>query len=533
MANRFSLQKILALLDVRMLQSEAELTRLQKFIHFWVLVWQSFVRNRCPVRASALSYTTLLAMIPVLAVAMSISSLFLKSKGEQQIESFIQEVVDRLVPPVTLGTNTSESTPEHISAGETGSRTNRAPVAAATLSTNNPPSASEGGVQDQRVMAAQREVAQYIHNFIQNTYSGALGATGMFFLLVTSIITLTRIEEAFNDIWGVARGRDWLVRIVNYLTAIIFGPVLLIFALGLIGSSHFLSTREFLDKVPFTEVLLSRVLPVAVICLCFALFYKLMPNTKVHFSAALIGGALAGTLWHIYNLLGFLLVTRAVNTSKIYGSLALVVLFMGGLYMVWLTVLFGAQVAYAYQNRALYLQEKICENVNQRGREFVALRLMTCLGQRFSRGLPAPTVEEISDTLGIPGRLVQQVLSTLIAGRLAVEVSGTEVAYAPARPLESINAHHVLQAMRAVQGQELVTRDEPVRAEVYGEYSRIQEAEKEVASRVTVQVLVDRAQARLNLPAQSPAEVEYKPVFPTATGPDDKIATTENPDESS
>ncbi len=531
MANRFSLQKILALLDVRMLQSEAELTRLQKFIHFWVLVWQSFVRNRCPVRASALSYTTLLAMIPVLAVAMSISSLFLKSKGEQQIETFIQEVVDRLIPPVTFGTNTSESMPASMTAGGTGNSTN--PASAGGVSTNALPSGAEGGIHDTRVMAAQKEAAQYIHNFIPNTYSGALGATGMFFLLITSILTLTRIEEAFNDIWGVTRGRDWLARIVNYLTAIIFGPVLLIFALGLIGSSHFLQTRELLGKVPFTEVLISRVLPVVVVCLCFALFYKLMPNTKVHFSAALIGGALAGTLWHLYNLLGFVLAARAVNTSRIYGSLALVVLFMGGLYMVWLTVLLGAQVAYAFQNRALYLQEKICENVNQRGREFVALRLMTCLGQRFSRGLPAPTVEEMSGDLGIPGRLVQQVLQTLIAGRLAVEVCGTETAYVPARPLDSINAHHVLQAMRAAQGRELVTRDEPVRAEVYGEFARIQEAEKQVAAAVTMQVLVDRAQARLKLAGPGQAEGEYKPVFPAEPGASDKTPAKTDPYEPS
>jgi membrane protein len=77
---------------------EGSLTRFEKFVHFWVLVWQSFVRNRCPVRASALSYTTMLAMIPMLAVAMSVSSVVLKSQGEQQIERFIQAFVDNMIP---------------------------------------------------------------------------------------------------------------------------------------------------------------------------------------------------------------------------------------------------------------------------------------------------------------------------------------------------------------------------------------------------------------------------------------------------
>jgi membrane protein len=231
----------------------------------------------------------------------------------------------------------------------------------------------------------------------------------------------------------------------------------------------------------------------------FALFYKLMPNTKVDFSAAFVGGALAGSAWHIYNLLGFVLASRAVNASRIYGSLALVPLIMGGLYIAWITVLFGAQVAYAFQNRAAYLQERLVENVNQRGREFIALRLMTCIGQRFERGLPAPAIAEISADLSVPSRLIQQVLGTLLAARLVVEVHRPEAAYVPARPLDSITAHHILMAMRATQGQELATRDEPSRAEVLGEFARIQEAEKAAASTVTLLALVHRAQSRLEL----------------------------------
>jgi hypothetical protein len=94
---------------------------------------------------------------------------------------------------------------------------------------------------------------------------------------------------------------------------------------------------------------------------------------------------------------------------------------------------------------------------------------------------------------------VQQVLQTLLAARLVVEVSRGEPAYAPARPIETINAHHILMAMRATLGQELVTRDEPVRAEVFGEFARIQDAEREAASSVTLLALVNRAQARLEI----------------------------------
>jgi DNA-binding IscR family transcriptional regulator len=162
------------------------------------------------------------------------------------------------------------------------------------------------------------------------------------------------------------------------------------------------------------------------------------------------------------------------------------------------------------------LQEKLADNVNQRGREFVALRLMTCIGQRFQRGLPPVTLREISSELGIPGKLAQQVLHTLLAARLVIEVAGPETGYSPARPLEAINTHHLLLAMRATQGQELVTRDEPVRVEVLGEFARIQAAEKEAASTVTMLALVNRAHARLELAAPARSEAKAHPASTAA-----------------
>ncbi|MEK7707642.1 MAG: YhjD/YihY/BrkB family envelope integrity protein, partial [Verrucomicrobiota bacterium] len=350
---------------------------------------------------------------------------------------------------------------------------------------------------------------------------------------------LARVEETFNDIWGVARGRNWLSRVVLYWATITLVPLLLVGALGLASGSHFQKTRDILTVVPLLETVVSQLLPVILISMTFALFYKLMPNTKVHFGAALVGGVLAGTAWHLFNLFSIYLGSSAMNASKIYGGLALIPLLMLGLYGVWVIVLFGAQTAYAFQNRESYLQEKLAENVNQRGREFVALRLMTCIGQRFERGLPPVTVPEMSRELGIPSKLIQQVLQTLLAARLVVEASGAEHGYTPARSLEAINCHHILLAMRATQGQELVTREEPVREEVFGEFARIQAAEKEAASSVTMLALVNRAQARLELappaqtdkavqpvPAPAPVELTELPQEPaTATAPE-----TESPE---
>jgi len=317
---------------------------------------------------------------------------------------------------------------------------------------------------------------------------------------------LANVEATFNDIWGVTRGRNWLLRVVLYWTTITLGPLAIIGALGLASGPHLQAAKSLIGQMPLIGSLIFDFLPLVVLWLAFALLYQLVPNTKVNFSAALAGGIVAGSLWHLNNVFGFLYVSRVVTNSKIYGSLGLVPVFMAGLYLSWAILLFGAQVAYAFQNRKAYLQEKLVENVNQRGREFIALRLMTCIGQHFQTGQPPVTLQKVSVALGIPTKLAQQVLQTLLAAGLVVEVAGNEARFAPARPLEAINAHDVLSAMRAANGQQPATRDEPARDEVLGEFARIQEAEKQAASSLTLLALVNRASARLELAAPSTVE---------------------------
>jgi membrane protein len=312
---------------------------------------------------------------------------------------------------------------------------------------------------------------------------------------------LANIEATFNDIWGVTQGRTWLSRITIYWATITLGPLLLAGALGLASSPHFQATKGFVSGTMLGGFIF-QLLPLVVLWLAFALAYQLVPHTKINFSAALVGGMVGGTLWHLNSVFGFLYIQRVVSSnSKIYGGLGLVPVFMAGLYFSWLILLFGAQVAYAFQNRRAYLQDKMLENVNQRGREFIALRLMTCIGQRFQSGEPPVTLSKISAELGIPTKLAQQVLLPLLAARIVAEIGGHEPGYTPARPLDAITAHHVLHALRTGGGQELPMRDGPVRAEVFGEFARIEEAEQLAASSITMLALVNRAQAKLELSA--------------------------------
>jgi membrane protein len=504
-----------ALLEGSHIQAGIDLPKWHRFVHFWGMVWSSFVRNRCPVRASALAYGTLLALIPMLAVVMSITSTFLKKEGEERIDQFIAKLVASVTPPAAAagdsGRASMDMPPESDFEGSTNSALGSTNLSRETAGQSpTAPTNSLGPVDkgaesgtpgpkaapDDQASATRKAVAHRINQFIQNTQSGALGVTGSVLLIFAAISLLSRIEATFNDIWGVARGRSWFMRIVLYWGVLSLAPILLIVAVGLATGPHLQATKTFLTSLPYVGNFLLRFgfqfLPLVILCLAFAAFYMLMPNTRVDWRAALVGGLASGALLHLNNAISVLYVSRVVSNSKIYGSLGLVPVFMIGLYFAWLILLFGAQVAYAFQNRSSYLEEKQVESINQRGREFIALRLMTFVGQRYVRGQEPCTITEMAEELTVPSRLIHQILQTLTSARLAIESAGAEAGYLPARPPEDITCHDILLAMRASQGQELATRDEPARAEVYGEFQRIQEAERRVASSVTLLALVNR-----------------------------------------
>ena len=322
-------------------------SRLRRTAHFWLLVGKSFARNRCPVRASALAFSTLLALIPMLAVIFGIATSILKGQGEAPARMLVDKLVFAIAPYTG-----SAAAPEDAQAAEA-----------------------------RKLAEAKRdEAVQKITEFISKAQSGTVGVTGMIALVVVALTMLMRIEATFNDIWGVTRGRSWYTQIILYWAVISLGPLLLITALALTGGAQFQQSKQWLAELPFVGGLMINFLlkffPFAVLTLMFAMFYQLMPNTRVRPQAAIAGGLVAGLLWQLNSWLGFLFISRITSNNAIYGSIGMIPVIMIGLYFSWLILLFGAQVAYAFQNREAYLAEKQAESVNQRGRELTALRIM-------------------------------------------------------------------------------------------------------------------------------------------------------------
>ena len=463
--------------DEKYLQSRAH-----RYAHFWLMVGKSFHRNRCPVRAAALSYTMLLALVPLLAVGVSITTSMLQKRGEQPIQDLISKLVDYVAPALDLEARAEEeifevatNTPTIISTNTAGQ------VVTNTLPAINPP----------RAVTGRERVVTQITSFISKINSGALGITSVLALLFVGISLLRTIEATFNDIWGVTRGRPWFKSIVYYWAVITLGPIFLVGALTLTTGPHLEDTREWLDRVPILGNVLFVILPFVILSLGFSAFYALMPNTKVSFTAALVGGTIGGCLWQLNNLFNVIYVSRVVTYTNIYGSLAVLPLFLVGMYFSWLIMLFGAQVAYAWQNRDAYIQEKQAEGVSQRGREFVAMRLMTHISRNFLAGGRPLSLVELSRELTIPSQLAQRVLCSLVHNGLLVEATDTDIRFSPGRPLDRINAYHIISALRDGGGHELATSEDESRLMVRTEFERMIQAERDTGSGITMQSLAE------------------------------------------
>ena len=448
---------------------EERLGRSSRFVRFCVRVHRSFVQNRGPVRAAALAYTTVLALVPLLAIAVSVSAGLLKKEGEEPIQQLIDRFVAYVAPALDLKAETD-------------------PSAKAT---------------DQSNVVNKERVVTEIAGFIQKFRSGTLGASGVLALVFVAISLLGTIEAAFNDMWGVKEGRRWTTRIASYWTALTLGPLFIVAALGMTGASQVGRTKALTEPVEgiwstfhaAQTVALMYLLPCVVLGLTLALLYLMMPNAKVDWRAALVGGFTGALLLQANSALSVMYVSRVVAYRQIYESLAVIPLFLLGLYVSWVIVLVGAQVAYVFQTRNSYPQEEQGEKMSQQLREFAALRLMTEIGQRFHEGNPPASASRLATGLAIPEQPVRQILAILAQNKLLVEASGRPIGYSPSRPLENITVKDILQALRVGIGHELTVGGDASSRRIREQLDSVQRAEEQLSGTMTLRDLVKSIRA--------------------------------------
>lgn len=398
--------------------------KLRTVAHFISLVVRGFVNNRCPLRAAALCYTTLLALVPLLAVVFSISKSFLQTTSADLAPKVIDAIVAKVAPQL-----------EYVPAEGEAATTDSAGKGRVVVSTQ-----------------ARQQVVDNIQSFIGNIDAGKLGAAGGVLLALVAVRLLMTIEQTFNDIWGIQKGRSIWRKVVYYWTSITLGPMVLFGALAATETAEFSDVLGRLSFAPGFQRLLLQLSPYAILWVGFSLMYGLMPHTRVRFHAALIGGLVGGTLWQLNSQLNTMYLSRVVTYSKIYGGLGVVPVFLLGLYFSWLIVLLGAQVSFAAQNVHLYMQQRVSERMDQARRELLACRIVLQACRSFLRGGPPPSTEALAAQLRAPPQALNQLAHRLVEGGVLVEVADDEGGLQPAHPPESISIADVLYVVRTNDG---------------------------------------------------------------------------------
>lgn len=262
-----------------------------------------------------------------------------------------------------------------------------------------------------------QEITTTIVGFVDNIKIGVLGVVGIGGLFYTTYSLIDKIEQALNAIWQVKQGRSWGRKFSDYLSAVLVGPVLVFSAFGLLASlqSHTLVQR-LVEMEPFGTLLVwsGEAVPFLMLGAVFTFFYKMIPNTHVQLRSALIGGVSAAVLWIVAGEVFAKFVAASAKYSAIYSSFAVLILFLLWLYAGWMIVLIGAQFSFFHQHPKAYLSRLLWEQGTYVFREELALRVLRVLGHHYLKGDRPLRLVELSSELNMPLSLVEEEVERLV-----------------------------------------------------------------------------------------------------------------------
>ncbi len=407
--------------------------------------WSGLLRNGLFTRAAALSYSSLLALGPLVAVVVIFSSSFIQTNAETQIKRVLLFIAPSLKEMLAL-----DGSPP------TGAESEMANALDALLS--------------QIVTGAES-----LLNQVDTTGSTLFGAMGSLIFIWIVIQLLTSVETTLNQIWGVHQGRPWSQRIVFYWTFVTLGALLGLGSAALFSASNIIA---MLDWVPFGSEMarlafrFTPLLSYAMLVLLLTLFYRFFPNTSVAFRPALAGSALTALLLFLNNYLSILYVQRVISFQSLYGSVGIVPVLMIGLYFFWVLILLGGQLTYAVQNVHFLTHQDAWQRSSPLARELVTLAAFLMIARRFHACEPPPTVEDISARLHVPVNILNESLGTLQRldwiARVTLDEPRAELkraAYRPSKPLAAYNLSRFRHALENFGRSDMLgslLRDDPL-----------------------------------------------------------------------
>ncbi|MFH1594508.1 MAG: YhjD/YihY/BrkB family envelope integrity protein [Candidatus Omnitrophota bacterium] len=295
-------------------------------------------------------------------------------------------------------------------------------------------------------------VITFAQSLLNNTKGGAIAGVGVAILFWTIMKVLGNIEISFNEIWGIKKNRSIGRKFSDYTSIMLLCPVLLIMSSSLtvfITSQIKLITEKIslLGAVSPLIFFALKLLPYCTLWFLFTFIYIFMPNTKVDFKSGIFAGIIAGTIYQIVQWAYIAFQIGAAKYNAIYGSFAALPLFLLWLQVSWLVVLFGAEISFACQNVDTYEFESDCLNISYSYKKLITLQIAHALIIAFHKGEKALTATDISKRLEVPIRLVRQILFELIQSGIVSEVKPEEnrvIAYQPARDIGELTIENII-----------------------------------------------------------------------------------------
>ncbi len=384
--HRFLIQEIWSM---NLEELPPKLKWLFKYLRVLLLALKGFFEDKVVVKASALTYYTLMSIVPIFAMAFGIAKGFGFEKYlEQQITSQFkgqEEFINRVI--------------------------------------------------------------EFANSLLARTGGGIVAGIGVVLLFWSVINVLSNIEHAFNDIWQVEKPRSWIRKFTDYLSIMLIAPVLLIAS----GSIHiYLATTvktiaQEIELVGYISPYLINMLqfiPYLLIWILFSFIFIAIPNTKVSYVSGIIAGVIAGSGFVI---LQWLYITLQIGVSRynaIYGSFAALPLFLFWVQISWQIVLLGAEISFAYQNVDMYEYERETTHISHKNRKMLALLVLSTIVKRFMQGEKPATSLDLSINLKIPQRLMRNLLDLMVNCELLNEViisDRKDIGYQPARHVEQLS----------------------------------------------------------------------------------------------
>jgi|KBSSwiStaDraftv2_1062776.scaffolds.fasta_scaffold299060_2 membrane protein len=302
-------------------------------------------------------------------------------------------------------------------------------------------------------------LTRQVMDFADKVSTGLLGSVGLALLLWTLLGTIKKVEDGFNFVWRVEHARSFARRVTEYIGLLIIGPIVVVSFIGLSHRALDSATAGFGRYMPFWDRLSSFAIEVAPYFLVAAIFtavYMWVPNTKVKWKPALIGGVAAGILWAATGKLFTALVVYSTRLTVVYAGFALIVAGLIWTYFGWLILLIGAQLSFYVQNRH-YLRLGLTElRLSAVQREQFTLKVMYLIASSYSDGKKRWSVDDLSHEVGMPGIAISRIVHALESAGILTMTEDEKLL--PARDLGQISIQEIIDIARNEKAGQVAPR---------------------------------------------------------------------------